>query len=225
MSWFRRNTFWLIKLHSLSGVVPIGLFVIYHFYAHNYSWHGPEVWDARVQALYGRPFWPWFEIFLIYLPIAFHAGLGIMISLKSRPNVGRYPYFGNIKYTLQRISGLGLVAFIIAHVYKTRFSQVFLGVPISWAHEAEGLARPLTLGAYALGILAAAFHLANGLWTFLISWGFTRGPRAYRRTEAASIVAFLILLFIGFRAILGFMGQPAVAAGAAGAGAAAAIRP
>ncbi len=215
MSWFRRNYFTLIKLHSLSGVVPIGLFVIYHFYTHNYSWHGPEVWDARVQALYSRPFWPWFEIFAIYLPIAFHAGLGVFISLKSRPNIIRNPYFGNLKYTLQRVSGIGLVLFIAAHVYKTRFSNVFLGVPISWAHEAQGLTRPITLATYALGILGAAFHLANGMWTFLISWGITRGPRAYRWTEVASILAFLILTFVGFRAILGFMGEPASRATAA----------
>jgi succinate dehydrogenase / fumarate reductase cytochrome b subunit len=208
MSWFRRNYYALVKLHSLSGVVPIGLFVIYHFYTHNYSWHGPEVWDARVQALYSRPFWPWFEVLAIYLPIAFHAGLGVLISLKSRPNAAQYPYFSNLKYTLQRLSGLGLVAFIIAHVYKTRFSQVFLDVPISWAHEAAGLASPLTFGTYIIGILGAAFHLANGLWTFLISWGIARGPRAYARTERASILLFLILAFVGFRALLGFIGEP-----------------
>jgi succinate dehydrogenase / fumarate reductase cytochrome b subunit len=222
MTWFKRNYFTLLKLHSLSGVVPIGLFVIYHFYTHNYSWHGPEVWDARVHALYSRPFWPWFEVFAIYLPIAFHAICGVFISLQARPVP--YPYFGNLKYTLQRISGLGLVAFILAHVYKTRFADVFLGVPISWAHEAQGLTRPLTLATYSLGILAAAYHLANGLWTFLISWGITRGPRAYRRTEVASILAFLILAFVGFRAILGFMGEPPAPAAPA-AHAAAQIRP
>jgi succinate dehydrogenase / fumarate reductase cytochrome b subunit len=166
------------------------------------------VWDARLDALYSRPLWLWFEVLFIYLPIAFHAGLGVYLSLRARPNFARNPYFGNLKYAMQRLSGLGLVVFVVAHVIKTRFSAALLHEPLSWAHMNIGLHHALTLSTYVLGIAGASFHLANGLWTFLISWGFTRGPRAYRRTEAASIVAFLVLLFIGFRAILGFMGEP-----------------
>jgi hypothetical protein len=76
MSWFERNYYHLIAA-SPSGVVPIGLFLIVHFYTHNYLLAGPRgVGCAPRRALQPAALAVARGLF-IYLPIAFHAGLGI----------------------------------------------------------------------------------------------------------------------------------------------------
>src|SRR6185436_6411305 len=82
----------LRRLHSLSGVLPVGLFLLEHFYTNSYAMFGAEVYNEKV------------------------------LFLTSLPYVPRYSYFRNWMYTLQRASGIFLLVFIALHVYKARLS-------------------------------------------------------------------------------------------------------
>ncbi len=44
--------------------------------------------------------------------------------------------------------------------------SVHLGIPV--------------ISLYVIGVLATAFHLANGLWNMGLHWGITVGPRAQK---------------------------------------------
>jgi succinate dehydrogenase / fumarate reductase cytochrome b subunit len=70
---------------------------------------------------------------------------------------------------------------------------------------AEGLQEPVTLAVYALGILGAAYHLANGIWQASIGWGFTVTQAGMRRVQWISMAAFLVLLAMGYAAVWGFV--------------------
>jgi succinate dehydrogenase / fumarate reductase cytochrome b subunit len=196
-----------MRLHSLSGIVPVGLFVLLHLYTTSFSVKGPQAFDARLRRLNELPWMGAFEILFIYLPILFHAALGVVITIRGKANLAAYPYLGNWRYVLQRLSGIGVLLFVGAHVFKTRVEPLLQGFTLDFAHMQEGLSEPLTFAVYALGILGTAYHLANGVWTFAITWGITTTVRAQARLTGVIVVVFLVLCFVGMNNILGFLGR------------------
>ena len=205
--WTQAKRFYWLRLHSLSGVVPVGLFVVMHFYTNSFSVKGPEAYDERLTSLNRLPFMQAFEVLFIYLPILFHAGLGIWITLKGKVNLSSYPYFGNLRYTLQRISGIGVLLFVGAHVYFTKIEPWWEGYPVNFAHMTEAMHEPITFTVYTLGILGTAFHLANGLWTFCITWGISVTRTSQKWLTFATLALFGILFVVGMNNILGFLGK------------------
>jgi succinate dehydrogenase / fumarate reductase cytochrome b subunit len=207
MTMNRDRQFLWLRLHSLSGVVPVGLFVLLHFYSNSFSTKGAEAYDAHLRSLDALPFMRIVEILLIYAPILFHAGLGIVITLRGQANVQAYPYLGNWRYLLQRLSGVGVLLFVGAHVYKTQLEPWMGGFTIDFAHMQEAMGEPLTFGVYLLGILGTAYHLANGLWTFCITWGITVSRASQRRLTALAVILFLFIFLVGLNNMVGFLGH------------------
>lgn len=195
----------LKRLHSLSGVVPIGAFLIEHFFTNSFALFGPEVFNAKVEFLTSLPYVVVLEVGLIGVPILFHAVLGVVIWWSSESNVFRYGYFRNWMYSLQRASGVFLVAFIAVHVYKTRLSGVESGE--MFQHMAGYLADPAWMVFYVLGVLAASFHFGNGLFTFGISWGLLPGTRSQRWAEWVTMGIFVVMSLVGLNALLAFRGE------------------
>jgi succinate dehydrogenase / fumarate reductase cytochrome b subunit len=58
---------------------------------------------------------------------------------------------------------------------------------------------------YMIGITATVWHLANGIWLFLVDWGITIGERAQRLTGYACIAFGAVLLLVGVNAAVGFI--------------------
>src|SRR5947207_8643521 len=124
-----RTYFTLKRLHSLSGVVPIGLFLLEHLYTNARSLQGPAAFDAAVADLARLPFVVVIEALGIWLPIAFHMVLGGLVSTTAQANVGRHGYARNWQYTLQRASGILLVFYLLYHTWALRFDKAYLTSP------------------------------------------------------------------------------------------------
>jgi succinate dehydrogenase / fumarate reductase cytochrome b subunit len=198
------------RLHSLSGVVPVGLFLFEHFFTNSYAMYGATSYNDHVKFLTGLPYLIAIEVFGIFLPIAFHAALGVFIWWTSKSNVSRYGYYRNWMYFLQRISGVYLLAFISVHVYKARFSGAS---PDTMFEHMAGYLNPavdpsnwLWVAFYALGIVTASFHLGNGLFTFGISWGFLPGSRSQRWASRACMAVFVVMSLVGLNTLWSFSG-------------------
>jgi succinate dehydrogenase / fumarate reductase cytochrome b subunit len=121
-------------------------------------------------------------------------GIGRLAS--SRPNNVRYPFYGNLKYVLQRISALGVLLFIGAHLWlaflKPRTQE---GHPEAFADIAQEMHfHTPTLVVYVLGTLGVSYHLANGVQTFCMGWGIVSSQRALRRLEWLVLALFVVLL-------------------------------
>ena len=58
-----------------------------------------------------------------------------------------------------------------------------------------------TLATYVLGILAVAFHMANGLQSFCMGWGVVTSQKGLRRLEGAALLVFVLLLGMGWGAV------------------------
>jgi succinate dehydrogenase / fumarate reductase cytochrome b subunit len=204
------------RLHSLTGVLPIGAFLLEHLYS-NYQAVGPggrARFDGVVKDLQHNPFVIWLEIFAIGLPILYHAIVGLVITAEARPNVARVPRAANWRYTLQRLSGVILVAYIGYHVYMTRLFPIFFPrqfpsglVTYDYMHgylTSVHAGVPIW-GLYIIGITAAVYHFANGLWGFLIHWGITVGPRAQRASAWACAALGVGLYAIGLAGLYAFV--------------------
>lgn len=207
------RTFVLRKLHQLSGIVPLGIFVLEHFYTNSKALSGPEAFNTAVRDLQSIPYILFIETFGIFLPLIYHAVYGLVITMETRPNNLHYPYPRNWFYLLQRISGVILFFFIFFHVLNFRFGMIPGLNTISVAHQPdlafdivsrEFQMLPIFM-VYMVGITATVWHFANGIWLFLVDWGITIGERAQRLTGYACIAFGVGLLLVGINAAVAFI--------------------
>lgn len=215
-----RHHFLIRRLHSLTGIVPVGVFVCIHL-ATNASILVPGEPGAEFQRSVERihalgPLLVPVEIIGIFIPIAFHALLGVKIWLSSSPNARAYRYGSNVRYTIQRMTGMIVFAFILYHLWHMHWLGSPLGGGAFALHDEAGAAAGARTTAaalqasrwipvvYALGIVATVFHLANGVWTSLITWGITIRPQTQRAAGYVCAVFGVLLGVAGLGALRGF---------------------
>lgn len=198
--------FLMRRLHSLLGIIPIGIFVTQHLIVNHFATQGVEAFNRASHFLANLPFVIFLEIFVIYLPLLYHAFYGLYIAFTSRNNPGHYSYLRNQLFVAQRYTGIFLVVFIAWHVFETRF-QVAIGnaAEADFNMMADILDNPAMFVFYVLGVLAATFHLANGLWSFLVTWGITQSEKAQRGATYFTLLVFVVLSIIGIRALFAFI--------------------
>ncbi len=207
------RTFILRKLHQLSGIVPLGIFLLEHFYTNSKALTGPEDFNNAVRDLQSIPYILFIEIFGIFIPLIYHGVYGLVITMESRPNNLSYPYPRNWFYLVQRLTGVILFFFIFFHVLNFRFGLIPGLNTISVAHRPDlafdivsrefHMAPIFTV--YMIGITATVWHLANGVWLFLVDWGITIGERAQRVTGYACLAFGVALLLVGINAAVAFI--------------------
>jgi len=207
------RTFVLRKLHQLSGIVPLGAFLLEHFYTNSKSLTGAADFNKAVSELQSIPYIIFVEIGGIFIPLIYHAVYGLVITMEARPNNLAYPYSRNWFYLIQRITGVILFFFIFFHVLNFRFGLIpGLNERSVADHPGEAfniVARefrmiPIFI-VYMIGITATVWHLANGIWLFLVDWGITIGEKAQRLTGYACIAFGVLLLLVGVNAAVGFI--------------------
>ena len=196
--------FYIRRLHSLLGVIPLGVFLIQHLLVNFTATYSEEAFNIASSIMGNLPFVILLEIFIIYLPILFHGIYGIYIAFTSKNNVGRYGTYRNWMFVLQRVSGVIAFIFIAVHVYQTRF-QVFLGEEVNFQMVEQIVANPFWLVFWLVGVIATVFHFANGLWSFMITWGITQSNKSQQIMSYVAILIFLVISTIGVMAILAFV--------------------
>jgi len=197
--------FWLRRLHSLSGIVPVGGFLAFHLYENYQATRGADAYNEMTRKLQTLPFAVALEIFVIAIPLLFHGVYGLFITGTARPNVISNAYVRNWMYFLQRATGVIVFAFILFHYWTTRLVQLQDHESLDLFRQVQAaVANPWIFAFYVAGILSATFHLANGIWSFSIVWGLTIGPQAQRRMMYVSATVFLVLSVIGVRSISAF---------------------
>ncbi len=207
------RTFILRKLHQLSGIVPLGVFLLDHFYTNSKALTGPEDYNNAVRDLQSIPYILFIEASVVFIPLVYHAVYGLVITWEARPNNLAYPYPRNWFYLIQRITGVILFFFILFHVLNFRFGLVPGLNTVSVAHApdqafdivAREFRMPPILTIYVIGVTATVWHFANGIWLFLVDWGITIGARAQRLTGYACTGFGIVLLMVGLNAIISFI--------------------
>jgi succinate dehydrogenase / fumarate reductase cytochrome b subunit len=192
-----RRDFILRRLHSLSGVLPIGAYLIVHIMLENaFVLGGAERFELVVRTIsaFPPPLLLAIEIFGLWGPILFHALYGfVRVRQAELDNPLRNDRLGAYLYSLQRISGVIAFVFIGYHVWTTRIQYYLGNAEITYAFMHAKMIDPLVLGFYLVGVLASVFHFTNGLWTFCITWGITVGVRAQRAARMAALFLFVAM--------------------------------
>ncbi|GAB6171706.1 succinate dehydrogenase cytochrome B558 [Paradesulfitobacterium aromaticivorans] len=200
-----RNHFFVRKLHSLLGIIPIGLFLLEHMFTNSFALQGPEAFNKAVNTLQSIPYLPVFEIVFILLPILFHAVYGIWVTYLSHNNGFSYRYVHNWFFYLQRATAVIILVFLTWHIWVLRLSGIFTGTKVSFATMDALLSNNFILALYVIGLLAAVFHFSNGIWAFLISWGLTIGEKSQKVSFYFAGIAFIIIGLVGLNSLFAFV--------------------
>lgn len=115
-----------------------------------------------------------------------------------------------MRYSLQRITGLVTLVFLVYHLWHMHW----LGEPFGGAFFDPETAPSTAAAAmqrwwfnapvYVIGVAAAVFHLANGIWTALITWGVTVGRESQRKAGWVCGVLGVLLGAAGLASVWGF---------------------
>ena len=226
-SFLDRHHFLIRRLHSLAGVVPIGVFLIMHLltnssvvWAELFGRDGAETYQHEVNFIHSMPGLLLIEIFGLWLPIFFHSVFGFYYAFSGKSNTSSYPYAGGWRYTLQRLTGYVGFVFILFHIATLRWGWDF--IPFSSGFDAHAAASTTALalrgGAeggtlaavvngvlYLGGVTALVYHFANGLWTWAITWGITITPAAQKRWGYVCAGLGVALMGAGWAAYVGFV--------------------
>ncbi|WP_332649778.1 succinate dehydrogenase cytochrome b558 subunit [Lysinibacillus sp. 54212] len=194
------------RLHSLLGVIPVGLFLVFHLSLNFTAVGGEEAYNnaTGMMELVPHSLLLLMEWVIIYIPLMFHAFYGIYIAFTATHNTQRFGTFRNWMFRLQRMTGIFLVIFVAWHIFQTRVQKA-LGAEVNFDMMAEIVDNPGFLIFYIVGILSATFHLANGLWSFLVSWGITQSKQSQKIATYITMAFFVVLSIVGVAAILAFV--------------------
>ena len=204
------------RLGSLLAVVPLAVWTVNHLWNNLSAFHGAAQWQADVTE-YRHPIVFFASGLIALLPLVLHTIWGIGRLLSAQPNNVRYKYFANTKYAVQRLSAIGVMFFLGAHIWLAFLDpRINTGRPEAFAHIAHEMHHHLpTLVVYLLGTLGVAYHLANGLHSFSMGWGIVVSRRALKRLDVGVIVIFLVLLGMSWGAIYALWSAGGSAGGAA----------
>ena len=205
------TSFLLRRLHSLSGIIPVGAFLFEHILISNATAiSGPAAYARQVRFLASLPLVPVLELFGIWLPILFHALYGFYIWYRGEMNYVDYPWAGNWMYTVQRWTGGIAFVYILWHTWTMRFTGVDL-------HELPGAsfgkvqAEVFHTGLflfYVAGLIAASWHFAYGIWLFAAKWGIVSGEKARKRFLVLCLAFFVVLSAAGLASLTSFRKRP-----------------
>ena len=195
--------FLVTRLGSLFAILPLGVWTLGHLWNQLSAYDSPRAWEESVtghssDASSGLTF------AVVLAPLLWHTVWGIGRMFKSRPAVG-LRWFSNVRYLVQRLSAVGLLLFLGAHLWLAWFQPRFLeGHPETFADISREMHfHGPTLGVYILGVLGIAYHLANGIWSFCMGWGLTVSKSGLAWLERVSLLLFFVFLAIGWAAVYG----------------------
>lgn len=190
------------RLGSLLAVFPLGVWTINHLWNNLSAFKGDVAWQSSVTE-YSHPLAFFASSLVALLPLGLHTVWGIGRLFTVRPNNVRYRYFSNVKYAVQRLSAVGLLLFLGAHLWLAMLHpRLTTGRPEPFADISHEMHHHMpTLIVYCLGVLGIAYHLANGLHTFTMGWGIVTSRRALKKLDIFVVLFFLVLLAMGYGAI------------------------
>ncbi len=197
--------FFYRRLHSLLGVIPIGIFLLQHLTVNHFATGGESSFNKAADFMANLPFRYVLEIVIIFLPILYHAIYGLYIAFTAKNNVSKFSFFRNWMFLLQRITGVITLIFIAWHVWETRLANAVYGTDVNFQMMHDILSSPFMFGFYLVGIISAIFHFSNGLWSFMVTWGITISPRSQVISTYVTMIIFLALSIVGVQTLFAFI--------------------
>lgn len=195
------HSFLLRKLHSLSGIIPVGAYLVDHLWSNSYSLVGEMNYNVQSRDLQTVPWRLPLEIAIIWLPIAYHAFYGFYIWSRGKSNVSAYPWVGNRMFTLQRWTGLLAFLFIGWHLYDERFSTHGMS---TYTDVYNSMQNVWFFIFYLVGVTACCVHFGVGIWNFLCKWGLAATKSSQRAAGWLGVAVAAVLVIMSLTIIISF---------------------
>ena len=177
------------------------------------------LWSGKFQSAVNRihslgAVLPVLEIGLIAV-LSFHIAVGLRLIRHDKLKfvTGEHFHGSPMRQWLQRVTAVIMLAFILFHVVTLHrwfggsfdphdaFSSASRAIWQFWRGEPAGSFPNLLFAQfYLLGIVAAVYHVANGLATGAEVLGFVRTPVAQERLWRICVIAAPVLLLAGLAA-------------------------
>jgi succinate dehydrogenase/fumarate reductase cytochrome b subunit len=183
------------RLFTLSGVVPLGVFVPLHLLTTATAIQG----GARFDRTFARsPATTIALVVLVVLPLAFHGGYGAWLAV-TRPRAANLPGW---LPRLRPAASLLTLAFLVGHMFElpARRWTGALGAgslfDVLTAHlSSTWHGVPLVALAYLVGVAATIVHFSIALWALVPSYGIVLSERG-RAALAWGLGGGAVLLFV-----------------------------
>jgi succinate dehydrogenase / fumarate reductase cytochrome b subunit len=158
---------------------------------------------------------PVLEVGLIFIPLAIHLAFGLRTLRREKLKYGveKHHHGSDLRQWLQRLTAVILLAFVSFHLVVMHrwfcgrfdphhaFASASRAVWQFWSGLPAGnVANLLFAQIYLLGIVAAVYHVTNGLATAAEVVGWVRTPAAQERLWRACLCAAPLLLLAGMAA-------------------------
>jgi succinate dehydrogenase / fumarate reductase cytochrome b subunit len=181
------------RLHALLGAVPLTGFLVFHTVETRTLVRGPRAFEATWSGTSGAVAVV-LEALLVVLPLVLHAALGVRQALRRIPEERCAAYGGRGFAWLQRATGVIALAFVLVHVSQT-WLPTLRGATAVDVHEGlrSTLGAPVYLAAYAVGITALCYHVAQGLAAAAVTLRIVDSEAGAR---AARLVGMSIAVFV-----------------------------
>lgn len=205
-----RENYVLHRIHSITGIVPVGFYMLQHLTLNTFSLAGPEKFNSIIDFFNGLPkhILLGLEVVAIWIPLFFHMIYGFFIAMRADSNYSKgYKFNENRMFTFQRYTGIYMTFFLLYHMLSTSALAKVRGEEfIKYASWAERLSQAgyLILVVYLLGVLTSSYHLAYGVWNFAVRWGITISDRAQKNVQKFSMAMFVVVTLMGWAALGGF---------------------
>jgi succinate dehydrogenase / fumarate reductase cytochrome b subunit len=188
-----------VRLHALAGAIPLAGYLVLHLGSQAVALAGAQPYSRVMGAIDSLPLMIALEVAGIYAPLAFHvvAGFGLMRGRQLRAGS---VWVGEGGRTWQSASGVVVLGFIAVHFWQFRWrlwtgeldrSDFYPELCASLSSTAFG-GVPLVAVGYLLGVAAAAFHMAQGLFHACLRWELAPRRVAARCCGALGAALFLL---------------------------------
>lgn len=176
------------RLFSLSGVLPLGVFLVVHLATNVRAIRGGGEYARAIDLVHRIPGLPAVEALLLFAPLALHSLVGSWLAITRTPLSEPSPY-GRTMSIAVRATGAAALAFIAMHLAELRFGARLDGATLATIVQADLSSTrwsvPWRALAYLVGTACVTFHFAAGLW----GW-FARTRRGESSARARRFAAW-----------------------------------
>jgi succinate dehydrogenase / fumarate reductase cytochrome b subunit len=192
------------RAFSLSGVVPLGAFLVVHLFLNARALCGGWAFAGTVDALDRLPGLPVIEALLVFAPLVFHGALGSWLVVTRRALSPQAPYPPGLRLAM-RATGLVVLVFLCLHLSELRFRVP--GTRLGGGELATLLDAELSTTShgvpwrglvYLVGTACVTLHFACGLWGFYATTRAGRESARQRRWAAWGALGLGLAMWVTF---------------------------
>jgi succinate dehydrogenase / fumarate reductase cytochrome b subunit len=192
----------LRQIHSLTGVIPLGVFLVLHLWTNARAISSQLSFYETKRAIARSPGFALVETLFIWAPLLFHVLYGLHLTFSKNKNDGTPSSLGPGARTVLRVTGILVLGFLAWHIVDLRVPRFRGTLGIEGLYDALA-ARLSDAGAvgvpwfalvYIVAIGATTLHLSIGAWNFCAVYVVVSDAGRRRALVGTAVLGSLLFL-------------------------------